>query len=221
MFKEILEAELAKLSSSYEVCGIVDRSGCVYPLGADTKVLSTIFELVSRPAVYAAAEKLGLEVFEAEKQNHYPDFTLGSGEGCKQKIAVDVKTTYRKANGTFRFTLGSYTSFIRGTGKKNILFPFSDYAEHWVIGFAYDRVGKKKAQAEHMFDVGSIRDIPIPFDNVEHFLQEKWKVASKSPGSGNTANIGSITGTIDEFRAGGTVFGSEEDFLAYWRSYGS
>jgi Restriction endonuclease EcoRV. len=220
-FKETLNTELAQLANSYEICGIVDRSGCVYPLGADTKVLSTIFELVSRPAVYAAAKKLGLEVFEAEKQNHYPDFTICTGSSCKQKIAVDVKTTYRKRNKTFRFTLGSYTSFIRGTGTKNILFPFTDYAEHWVIGFAYDRVGTKKAQAEHMFDVGSIEEIPTPFDNVEYFLQEKWKIASKTPGSGNTANIGSITGSIQEFRDGGSVFASEEEFLAYWRSYGT
>jgi hypothetical protein len=31
-----------KLKDSYAVCGIVDQAGCVYPLGADTKVLSTI-----------------------------------------------------------------------------------------------------------------------------------------------------------------------------------
>ena len=118
MFKKILEAELAKLDDAYETCGIVDRSGCVYPLGADTKVLSTIFELVSRPAVYAAARQLGYEVVEPTVQNHYPDFTLCTGAACRKKIAVDVKTTYRlKDDDAFGYTLGGYTSFIRlGSG---------------------------------------------------------------------------------------------------------
>ena len=57
--QETLVAELDKLADAYKVCGIVDQTGCVYPLGADTKVLSTIFELVSRPAVYATAKALG------------------------------------------------------------------------------------------------------------------------------------------------------------------
>lgn len=220
--KDILELELAKLEGSYEVCGIVDRSGCVYPLGADTKVLSTIFELVSRPAVYATAEKLGWKVVEPTVQNHYPDFTLCTGPNCRQKIAVDVKTTYRRNDGdSFGYTLGGYTSFIRpGNEKKNIVFPFGDYTEHWVIGFVYNRIAEKKAGAEHRYRVDQISEIPLPFGTVEFFVQEKWRVASDRAGSGNTTNIGSINGTIDEFRAGMGPFSSEDEFLDYWRNYG-
>ena len=220
--KETLEVELAKLEGSYEVCGIIDRAGCIYPLGADTKVLSTIFELVSRPAVYATAQKLGLEVIEPTVQNHYPDFTLCTGPGCKGKIAVDVKTTYRTNDGdSFNYTLGGYTSFIRaGNETKNIVFPFGDYTEHWVIGFVYNRIAQKKAGAEHRYGVDELKGIPLPFANVEHFVQEKWRIASDRAGSGNTTNIGSITGTIHDFRAGSGPFKSEDEFLEYWRSYG-
>lgn len=220
--KEVLEAELSKLQGSYEVCGIIDRAGAVYPLGADTKVLSTIFELVSRPAVYAAAQKLGLQVIEPTVQNHYPDFTLCTGPNCKQKIAVDVKTTYRISDGDkFGYTLGGYTSFIReGNEKKNIVFPFGDYTEHWVIGFVYNRVAQKKAGAEHLYKVDQLAEIPLPFSNVEFFVQEKWRVASDRAGSGNTTNIGSINGTINEFRDGTGPFKSEDEFLEYWRGYG-
>ena len=112
--QETLLAEMEKLADSYAVCGIVDQAGSVYPLGADTKVLSTIFELVSRPAVYAAAKTLGYEVVEPTVQNHYPDFTYHRGLGKNGKIAIDVKTTYRMHDDDkFSYTLGGYTSFIR------------------------------------------------------------------------------------------------------------
>jgi hypothetical protein len=218
-FKHSLENELVKLEGSYEVCGIIDRTSCIYPLGSDTKVLSTIFELVVRPAVYATAKSLGLEVIEPTAQNHYPDFTLCTGDSCKEKIALDVKTTYRLSDeDKFSYTLGGYTSFIRNPAK-NIVYPFGDYVEHWVIGFVYNRVATKKAAAEHRYKIEQLGEIPLPFSNVEWFVQEKWRIASRRPGSGNTKNIGSITGTIDDFRAGAGSFKSEAEFLHYWRNY--
>lgn len=50
-------------------------------------------------------------------------------------------------------------------------------------------------------------------------MQEKWRIAGDKAGSSNTANIGSITGTIDDFIDGNGVFTSEDEFLAYWRGY--
>lgn len=220
--KDALEEELAKLEGSYGVCGIIDQAGCVYPLGADTKVLSTIFELVSRPAVYTAAEKLGYEVIEPTVQNHYPDFTLCKGKNCKEKIALDVKTTYRmKDNDKFGYTLGGYTSFIKpGKETKSIVFPFTDYTEHWVLGFVYNRNAEKKAGAEHRYTQDQLNEIPLPFSNVEVFVQEKWRISSDRAGSGNTTNIGSINATLEDFENGAGPFKSEDEFLEYWRGYG-
>lgn len=220
--QETLLEELDKLADSYEVCGIVDQAGSVYPLGADTKVLSTIFELVSRPAVYATAERLGFKCVEPTVQNHYPDFTFHKGLGADGKIAIDVKTTYRRNNDDkFGYTLGGYTSFIRpGNEKKNIVFPFPQYSEHWVIGFVYNRIAEKKAQAEHRYSVDQLTDIPLPFGNVEVFVQEKWRISSDRAGSGNTTNIGSIHASIEDFREGNGPFESEDEFLEYWRNYG-
>lgn len=220
--KAILDEEMAKLSDSYRVCGIIDKTGCVYPLGADTKVLSTIFELVSRPAVYNTAKRLGMEVVEPNVQNHYPDFTFVHPGKKGGKIAIDVKTTYRtKSSDSFSYTLGGYTSFIRpGNHTKNIVFPFTDYSEHWVIGFVYNRIGTKKAQATHSYRADQLDEIALPFDKVETFVQEKWRIASGSAGSGNTTNIGSISGVLSDFEAGNGPFESEEEFLEYWCSYG-
>jgi hypothetical protein len=220
--KDLLLKELDAMSDAYCVCGVVDQSGKVYPLGADTKVLSTIFELIARPAVYRVAAKLGCTVIEPTVQNHYPDFTLHKGDGDKKKIAIDVKTTYRHPiNGTFSYTLGGYTSFIRpGNERKNIVFPFTDYAEHWVIGFVYDRIAQKKAAAEHVYDVKEIKNIALPFNNVDVFVQEKWRISSGRAGSGNTTNIGSITGNLAQFQKGAGPFTNEDEFLEYWRGYG-
>jgi len=50
-------------------------------------------------------------------------------------------------------------------------------------------------------------------------MQEKWRIAGDRAGSGNTANVGSIYGTIKDFSAGNGVFASEAEFLEYWRGY--
>ena len=34
-------------NQKYDVCGIISAEGKIYPLGSDTKVLSTIFELLT------------------------------------------------------------------------------------------------------------------------------------------------------------------------------
>lgn len=219
-FMEALRVALSARTGFYEVCGIVDRDRRVYPLGSDTKVLSTIFELIARPVIIQLAEERGLNVVEPESQNHYPDFTVLKNSTDKKKVAIDVKTTYRKPNGTFTYTLGGYTSFIReGNESKNIVFPFNEYVEHWVIGFVYDRIASKKSADSHIFDVSEIQDIPLPFSNVEFFVQEKWRISSDRAGSGNTTNIGSITAPLEDFQAGNGVFESEDEFLAYWRGY--
>lgn len=218
----VLEKELERLEDHYQVCGLVDRAGLVYPLGADTKVLSTVFELITRPVIYTIAEAHNLDVVEPFVQNHYPDFTLHKGTGDHQKIAIDVKTTYRdKPGNRFKYTLGGYTSFIRpGNETKNIVFPFSHYESHWIIGFVYERLAKKKAAANRIYKTDELTDIPLPFKNVEVFVQEKWKVSGDRAGSGNTTNIGSINGTMEDFREGRGVFSSEKEFLEYWIHYG-
>ena len=116
---------LAEVQNGYSLCGVVDRKARVYPLGSDTKVISTLFEIVARQAVVSYAESTGMRLIEPTKQNHYPDFTLMHNEEDREKIALDVKTTYpREGQSRFGYTLGSYTSYIRpNTEGKNIVFP--------------------------------------------------------------------------------------------------
>jgi len=218
--KEFILEKLSQVQNGYSVCGIVDRKGRIYPLGSDTKVISAIFEIITRQSVSAYANKIGLKLHEPTKQNHYPDFTLMENDEDRFKIAIDVKTTYTTDGKKFRYTLGSYTSYIRPESKsKNIAYPFSDYKEHWIIGFVYRRAVAKRIVNTKIYSFDDLKDIQLPFDDVRVFMQEKWKIASDKQGSGNTANIGSINGYLSDFDEGNGIFSSEQEFLRYWRGY--
>ena len=99
-FREKMLAETPYL----EVTGILSGDDRVYSLGTDTKVLSTVFELMVRPLLFRLARDNDLVVREPAQQNDHPDFTLMRDELDSQKIAVDVKTTYRRfaADGAWR-----------------------------------------------------------------------------------------------------------------------
>jgi hypothetical protein len=204
---------------SYLVKGIITAERRIYPLGTDTKVLSSVFEMIVRPVVYEVAENNGMVVREARTQNYYPDFTLMRNEADLKKIAVDVKTTYfKKEGGKVAFTLGGYTSFLRSE-TKNIEFPYSQYTEHWVIGFAYKRKMPEEMPA-HAYGLEDIDRIPIPFEDVSFFVARKWKIAGEIAGSGNTTNIGSISGKLEDFENESSPFTSKEEFMEYWQNYG-
>ena len=218
--REAILKSLESIQNGYKLCGVVDRKARVYPLGTDTKVISALFEIVSRQAVQEYANKNGLELVEPKKQNHYPDFTLVETGKTKGKIAIDVKTTYKDGNKPFSFTLGSYTSYIRKESEtKNILYPYNEYDSHWILGFAYKRNELDKKLKGKIYAFDTLNDIPLPFGYVDVFMQEKWKIAGDSQGSGNTANIGSIKGTIQDFIDGNGKFKTEGEFLQYWRGY--
>ena len=72
-----------------------------------------------------------------------------------------------------------------------------------------------------MTAVDNLRSIASVVTNFQFFSCEKWRLASDKQGSGNTANIGSIT-YIDDILAGNGVFAKlgEEWFDEYWMNHG-
>ena len=222
-FSSLLRACMGKHQPSFEIAGLLMRDDRLYPFSTDTKVLSTVFELAVRPLVHEIAGEHNLQVHEPSQQNFYPDFTLMRDTHDKNKSAIDVKSTYRhfKSDGswTASFTLGSYTSYLRNE-TKNIAFPYSDYQSEYVIGFVYSRT--VPVNDTDVYSLDNRDAAPCPFTNVEYFVQEKYRIAGWTPGSGNTTNIGSIVGSsISDFAEGCGPFAKlgEEVFKDYWRNY--
>lgn len=204
---------------SFEIRGILTANDMILTLGTDTKVLSTVFELFCSPLIKEIAGDHGLQM-KTSPQTIYPDFTLLSEPGDPEKTAVDIKTTYRRPNGRFGFTIGSYTSFLRN-GTKNILYPYSSYSHHWIVGFVYTRREREQAGVHELTERTHIQS---PYTDVGWFVQEKYKIAGLIPGSGNTTNIASIsTNNIADFRDGTGPFASrgEHYFREYWANYGT
>lgn len=87
------------------------------------------------------------------------------------------------------------------------------------MGYVYTRLADKKSAAQKIYTFDKVSEIELPYKDVKFFFQEKWKIAGDKAGSGNTTNIGSIIGRLEDFVAGNTPFVSEEEFLDYWRNY--
>ncbi len=169
---------------NWEVEGFVDASGYVYPIDTDTKVLSTVFERLASPVVRKIAKEDNYKV-EIANQTTYPDFTLTNQTG--HRIAIDVKTTY--VRNQMVLTLGGYNSFLRND-TRNILYPYSTYQEHWILGFIYEqRLPFQEYDLDNMPKVGQI---PCPYEIKAVFVRHKHEISGIRAGSGNTKNIGSI-----------------------------
>ena len=80
---------------------------------------------------------------------------------------------------------------------------------------------KKSSRQYSMTNVDNLRSIASVVRDFQFFVCEKWRLASDKQGSGNTANIGSIT-YIEDVLAGNGVFAKlgEEWFDEYWMNYG-
>jgi hypothetical protein len=225
-FKAKFDESVKSFGIDWIVSGFYAPNGKIYPFGTDTKVLSTVFEALSAPIIEAIATEHGYCV-EGAPQTVYPDFTLTPLKTSSDRIAIDIKTTYRRFSARnvpqqFRYTLGSYTSFLRSTGaKKNILYPYSEYAHHWVIGFLYTRTAGTASKV-YASSAGTV-DVTCPYKDVEYFVQEKHKIVGLTPASGNTANIGSFpTASIRDLQNGIGPFAKHGKEICdeYWRNYG-
>jgi hypothetical protein len=211
--------EMEEEHLSFEIRGILTANDRILTLGTDTKVLSTVFELLCQPIIQKIADRHGLQM-ETATQTIYPDFTLLRNAQDPAKVAVDIKTTYRRPNGAAGFTLGSYTSFLRND-TKNITYPYSTYAKHWILGFVYSRAD---AEESRVATLNERETISCPYRDVDWFVQEKFKIAGLVPGSGNTTNIASMmTADVNDFRRGRGPFATkgEKYFREYWANFGA
>ncbi len=220
-FGEEFYKKIGNNKLTWLVRGILSTDDLVYGIGTDSKILSRVFELLSYPFIEEIAQEQNYYLEISSEQTVYPDFTLYKTKKDKTKLAIDIKSTYRKKpNAKFGFTLGSYTSFLRNN-TKNIMYPYDEYSEHWIIGFVYDRETESSRSTKKV-NLSERNTLMPSYKNVEFVVQEKYKIAGCKPGSGNTANIGSILGDLNDFKHGNGPFSSygEATFRDYWANYG-
>ncbi len=206
-------------TGEWAVKGFIDIYRQIYPLTGDTKVVSKIIELMLFPMLFDFAQQHGYELLFCQHQNHYPDISLIAENGTK--IAVDLKSTYRlDTNRVSGFTLGAFTGYFRDRkSSKNTTFPYGSYAAHFVLGIIYTRTDES-IDYKRVYSLDDFLSIVSVVKNFEFLLQEKWRIASDSPGSGNTKNIGSVK-EISMLLAGEGPFATygEAVFADYWMNY--
>ena len=240
--REYVSAE----DGEWTVKGFIDIYRNIYTISSDTKIVSKILEIHLFPQILQFAQEQGYSIVLAEHQNWYPDLSFVCLADQHIKFAVDLKTTYRDpdcpghVNG---FTLGSHGAYFKDrTSTKNIQFPYDEYSGHFCLGIIYTRADARDVdgteiinvkeldeETEHPLRIGhrevttvdSLRSIASVIKDFQFFVCEKWQLASDRQGSGNTANIGSIT-AIDDILRGNSIFAKlgEDWFDEYWMNYG-
>lgn len=138
--RKVLLATFNRTGVEWHIKGVVNGKGNLYTVSNDTKLISKVFELVSFPIITEAVKPYIERCESEERQTVYPDLTLILPGEIPNKIAVDIKSTYRKPGNRAGFTLGSYTAYMRPPFTKNIRYPYTEYRAHWIVGFIYSRV---------------------------------------------------------------------------------
>ena len=218
---DAIKKSLPNDQALWSVLGFINPRKQILAFGDDSKIIGRLFEVVVEPYLRQVANELGFELGLSEQQTVYPDFWFIKPD--HRLIAVDIKSTYRrfsknKYSSHIGFTLGGYASFLRN-GTKNIYSTYDNYDAHLVIGFVYTRNSEATVGIS---DIADISKIKAAYTDVNIFVQEKYKIAGQSKGSGNTNNIGTIkASSIEPFVEGQSYFSifGNAVFEDYWRNY--
>ena len=226
-FLEKLQAHAATFAKAvatnegeWIIKGFIDVYRRIYTISVDTKIVSKVLELILYPMFLEFEKSHGLKIDLCPQQNFYPDLTF-THEASGHKFAVDIKSTYRTSDTEVNgMTLGAFTGYFRKRdSNKNTLFPYNQYAGHFVLGVIYSKCDEA-ADERKQFTLDDLPKIPSVVKNFQFFAQPKFRIASSLPGSGNTKNIGSVI-KIEELVNGKGPFASlgEEVYDDYWMFY--
>jgi len=202
------------------VKGFIDIYKNIYTISIDTKVVSKVIELLLIPAFESFAKKNDLILKLPPQQNFYPDLTFIS-QKTGEKFAVDIKSTFKDSENKIKgMTLGAFTGYFRNRkSAKNTLFPYKEYSAHLVLGVIYSQAAENPNE-KTIYKLEELDKIESVIRDFKFFVQPKYKIASASPGSGNTKNIGS-TNSIEKLINGTGIFAElgEEVYDDYWMYY--
>ena len=178
----------------------------------DTKAISTAIEDIGLRIIETFCKDNNYELKKAKSQNCYPDATLINKSNKNEIYALDIKSSFYtglKING---FTLGTYQGYFRNRESiKNITLPYNVYKEHFVLALIYKTASNATIRVK---SAEEMENVPSLLSDVDCMFGEKWKFASKYPGSGNTTNIGSHK-YIEDLKSGSSNFLNKQEFDNY------
>ncbi|MCD9186840.1 MAG: EcoRV family type II restriction endonuclease [Pyrinomonadaceae bacterium] len=199
------------------VKGFIDIYKNIYTISIDTKVVSKVIELLLIPAFESFAKRNDLTLELPPQQNFYPDLTFISNKSG-EKFAVDIKSTFKDAGNKIKsMTLGAFTGYFRNReSMKNTLYPYGSYSAHLVLGVIYSQ-NESVQNEKTIYSLDEIENIESVIKDFRFFVQPKYKIASASPGSGNTKNIGAVN-NLEKLINGEGIFAElgEEIYDDYW-----
>lgn len=222
---DALKQRVTTTNGDWTVKGFIDIYERIYTISLDTKVLSKVLELLMFPVLVQFANEQGFDIVLAKAQNQYPDISLVSKSDDRVCYAIDIKTTYRtlpdkvgqpRVSG---MTLGTFGGYFRNRDHPvSSTFAYNRYRKHYVLGVVYSRVAN--IDERNVYTIEHLKDIPSVAHDFQFFFQEKYRIASDIPGSGNTKNIGS-TKLLDRLINGTGVFSKLgiDVFDDYWMNY--
>lgn len=199
--KELFEAVK---DIDWNFTGILDTDKRLHEIPKNLN-FQALFERLVMEKLQVLTKKYKIKVIDPDSIRAYPDTILEGGVLGDKIIAVDIKTGRRKGNRT-GFTLGSYAGYFRNPDKKcaGCVRKYNEFDEHWAICFIYDWNPDNDT-------LGMISNIKI-------VVQKKWRLASKTTGTGTTTAIGSIN-NIEDILSGKSIFKDEKEFEDYWRNF--
>lgn len=186
---------------------LLDDEGNEIPIPKNPNCITAILEDIALPRLNKL-RGCGIDIILAKSTREYPDVILEGRVLGNRKIALDIKSTRRiSKNRISGFTIGSFAGYFLYPAEKRAFcpIPYSEFDEHWIVGVVYDWNPT----------LDSLNMVSI----TEVIVAPKWKIASKSTGTGTTNAIGSIK-DLDRLRKWKGDFRSEEEFEKYWRDYG-
>lgn len=160
--------------------------------------------------------------FDIDSENLLKQKTTHNGLSEKEnkeafRIFRKLMKPVTRVNG---MTLGAFTGYFRDReSSKNIRFPYEEYCGHFVLGVIYSRADGLLDERK-IYELKDLKNITSVVKDFTFFVQEKYKIASDGPGSGNTKNIGSVL-KIDGILNGKGPFEmlGEAVFDDYWMYY--
>jgi Restriction endonuclease EcoRV len=174
---------VATKEGEWIIKGFIDIYRRIYTISVDTKIVSKVLELLLYPMFVEFGKRNGLDIKLCPHQNFYPDLTF-IHERSGRMFAVDIKSTYRSsATEVNGMTLGAFTGYFRQRdSKKNTLYPYNQYAGHFVLGVIYSKCDEV-ADERQQFSLKNLEKIPSVIKDFQFFVQPKYKIASGRPGS--------------------------------------